>query len=506
MSTYKAAKTELARKGRSGKQPARLAKASERFLSDDHSMLRMAEHSTPSAMDLAALEHLDELRRLTDKPQAMGENRRSAIRTRLTHSIEVASNARAIGRALGCNLDILAGAALGHDLGHPPYGHNGEVVLAEFMDGYGGYEGNPQSFRILTRLGGRLNGRPIGINATRAFLDGGLKYPWLQVDAPPNKSHKYGAYEEDAELFQWVREGAPPGERCIEAQIMDWSDDVAYAISDFEDMLRFPYPNHNGSEELLLNMGLILDSSEERRRLSTIAANKFCSSTPDEVLARFEQFLGEQELTLNALRTIDNPAAARSQSARAAVRALSRALRDQLQADVVEATLTAIDDGSGKKPRLRRYNADLVIPTETEALCAAFKAVNEAYVLNDAGVLRDRAQQQERLWDILNVYTSHPEAMPEGDKKLFRSHLDDAGQRRAVVDRVSRMTDSSANAEHERLQKIYFSEKTHFPISNRRGGRDYTRPSIVQPGHVPHGPHRAAAPADGHASRHPRLF
>ena len=146
----------------------------------------------------------------------------------------MAQIARELGHELGCAPDVVDAAGLAHDLGHPPFGHNGEAVLNELSTHIGGFEGNAQTLRILTRLEPKIiapDGRPGGLNLTRAVLDATCKYPWPRRESTP----KFGVYADDLPAFAWLRDGVPDGRRCLEAQVMDWADDVAYSVHDVED-------------------------------------------------------------------------------------------------------------------------------------------------------------------------------------------------------------------------------------------------------------------------------
>jgi len=194
------------------------------------------------------------LRRLAAVTQVVSPSGSQVFHNRLTHSLKIAQ----VGRALAVHLQqvgppdlveevgklnptVVEAAALAHDLGHPPFGHLAEdelCLLLAAADVADGYEGNAQSFRIVTRLSVHTPDRK-GLNLTKATLHAILKYPWPRGTS--GKRHvKYGVYEGERDIFEAVRPpdvagGAP---RSAEASLMDWADDVAYSVHDMEDFYR----------------------------------------------------------------------------------------------------------------------------------------------------------------------------------------------------------------------------------------------------------------------------
>ena len=213
------------------------AHARERLVAEPPKRVEAPER-TPFERDRARVVHAAAFRRLAAKTQVVGPETDDFVRNRLTHSLEVAQVARDLSRALGSQPDIAETAALAHDLGHPPFGHNGERALAELSEACGGFEGNAQTLRLLTRLEAKTvdaDGRSVGLNLTRATLDACCKYPW---PATPARHHggSSGCTTTTCRSSTGCATGRRRGTRqCLEAQVMDLADDVAYSVHDVED-------------------------------------------------------------------------------------------------------------------------------------------------------------------------------------------------------------------------------------------------------------------------------
>lgn len=192
-------------------------------------------------------------RRLAGVTQVTSPVELHTFHNRLTHSLEVAQISRRIAERFlrmhdfpnllnFLNADVCETAALIHDLGHPPFGHNGEKLLDDLSratikdaDEFDGYEGNAQSFRIVTRLAKRTYGQD-GLNLTAATLRASIKYPNLRETAASN-SGKFGVYYTERDLFNSLFDDEDVMAPTLEAQIMDWADDVAFSAHDIYDFV-----------------------------------------------------------------------------------------------------------------------------------------------------------------------------------------------------------------------------------------------------------------------------
>jgi dGTPase len=379
--------------------------------------------------DRARVLHSAALRRLAAKTQVVTAGSADFPRTRLTHSLECAQIGRELGREIGCDPDLVDAACLAHDIGHSPFGHNGEFALDDLAAPCGGFEGNAQTLRLLTRLEPKVAGA--GLNLTRATLDATLKYPWFRQ----GPGTKYGVYAEDAEVFAWIRQGAPPGRRCLEAQVMDWADDVAYSVHDLEDGF---------------HAGLItfknLNSSTERNVVSHTTATTYVG---DDVS------VAELAEVLDALLALDvwPDSYDGGPDTVAALKNLTSELIGRFCVAAQQATLTAHCDAPLTHPHpLARYAADLIVPRRQRLECALLKGITAHYVMTRAGVAAAQARERELLAELaFAVERGAPLTLDPLLRPAWDAAGTDAARRRVVIDQIASLTDTSAIAWHHRL-------------------------------------------------------
>jgi dGTPase len=388
---------------------------------------------TSYARDRARVLHSAALRRLAGKTQVVVAGESDFPRTRLTHSLEVAQIGRELGQVLGCDPDVVEVACLAHDLGHPPFGHNGEQALDEVAQPCGGFEGNAQTLRVLTRLEAKTfgpSGRSVGLNLTRATLDATTKYPWARADDPHGTS-KYGVYADDADVFGWLREGAPDRRRCLEAQVMDWADDIAYCVHDVEDAV------HAGHLQLAQ-----LDDPAERAEVVAVAAARYADNLPASEGVDFDKALARLQAEPFWPSSFDG-----STRSLAALKNMTSQLIGRLARAAEDATRNAYGPGP-----LARYSADLEVPREARLECAVLKAVAGVYVMNRAGAQDEYARQRGLVRELAGlVLAAAPESLGPELEPDFSAADDDPARLRAVVDRVAGLTDASALAMLRRL-------------------------------------------------------
>ena len=375
--------------------------------------------------DRARVIHSAALRRLAAKTQVAVPWENDFQRTRLSHSLECAQIGRELGESLGADPDLLETACLSHDMGHPPFGHNGEEALAEVAAPCGGFEGNAQSFRLLTRIEAKTvdsNGKSLGLNLTRASLDAATKYPWARAENP----RKFGVYDDDTDIFHWVREGAPAGRKCIEAQIMDWSDDCAYSVHDLEDAIfagQVTVKNFDRDFDILY---------------SEMVSGYGSDASKEEVVAALTRL---QNLTCWPT-SFDRTH-----------RALAR-LKDttsQLIGRFVLAAELETRKVHGDGP-LTRYSANLEIPREQKIEVDFLKAIAGHYLINAAASQERYAKQQIVIHELVDMlFEAAPKELDPIFEDDWKVASTDSERLRVVVDQIASLTDPGAYALHAHL-------------------------------------------------------
>ncbi|WP_296738611.1 deoxyguanosinetriphosphate triphosphohydrolase [Mesorhizobium sp.] len=358
---------------------------------------------TPFQRDRDRIIHSTAFRRLKHKTQVFVAHEGDHYRTRLTHSIEVAQIARALARALRGDEDLAEAVALVHDFGHTPFGHTGEEALNEKMAAWGGFDHNAQSLRVVTRLERRY-AEFDGLNLTWETLEGLVKHNGPLTDASgkglkgtvPQAIRDYSELH-DLELDRFAG---------IEAQCAAIADDIAYNTHDIDDGLRAGF--------------LTLDMLDDIGLPGSILKG---------VRARYPQ--------------LDD------------VRTGHELMRRQITLMVEDVIASA----SANIGRLRPESADAVreagetIVSFSAGMAAAekeLKAFLYKHLYRHAEVMRVRADAEQIVRDLFDVYFADPRAMPDG----WREGLDRAEDRikaRSVADFLAGMTDTYALKEHRRL-------------------------------------------------------
>ena len=380
---------------------------------------------TEFARDRARIIHSFALRRLAAKTQVAVPWASDFPRTRLSHSLECAQVGRELGAALGADPDLMESACLAHDLGHPPFGHNGEEALAKIAEPYGGFEGNAQSFRLLTRIEAKTvddEGISVGLNLTRATLDAATKYPW---SAAVN-SRKFGVYADDQVIFDWVRENAPEGKTSMEAQIMDWSDDVAYSVHDLEDAL---VTGH-------IDIAHLRDDVSDLYRVAV--QDYLPDMTEDEAQSALSSLMNlscwPQEFD-------------RSHRHLARLKDLTSQLVGRFALAAESETRAHFGDGD-----LVRYSANLLVPRAQRVEVALLKSMAGHYIIRAEKSQERYARQQNVIVDLVDAVRSKaPETLESFFLQEWNRASSESEKMRVVIDQIASLTDVGAYALHQEL-------------------------------------------------------
>jgi dGTPase len=357
---------------------------------------------TPFARDRDRIIHTSAFRRLKEKSQVFVAHEGDHFRTRLTHSLEVAQIARTIAGALGLDSDLAETVALGHDLGHPPFGHAGEDELERRMAPFGGFDHNVQTFSVITRLERRYPGFD-GLNLTWETLEGVVKHNGPVAGLLERPAwREIAAYdgEYDLGLATWP---------SAEAQVAALSDDIAYNNHDVDDGLE---------------AGLF---------------------TLDELAAI--PLIGP---VLRGVRA-DHP---RLDGRLTRLEAVRRMIGEMVGDVLAETRRRAGASAVASSDEVRALGHALVAfsPAMAEDL-ARLRVFLHERMYRHWRVNRSRSQARRILADMFALFLAEPDVLP-AEWFARAQDLDEAGRARLICDYIAGMTDRYAIEEHRRLFQL----------------------------------------------------
>ncbi len=414
---------------------------------------------TPYQRDRDRVLYSPEFRRLTGVTQVASASEGDIFHNRLTHSLKVAQVGRRLAERLskdfpaeveawgGLDADVVEAAALGHDLGHPPFGHDGEEVLCKLVDegGLEGFEGNAQSFRIVTRLAfhadddrddqGGMSGNA-GLNLTRATLNALLKYPWHR-DPSGRRHRKWGAYRVDKDRFDWARVGWDDGVLSLEAELMNWADDVTYAVHDLEDFYRAG----------LIPIHRLVSPAEQERLLAGAAERK------PELAERADGLNRALESVLGPMALLDRPYdGGRLQQT------IMNAAASSLITQFVTGNAVRISSSAEKS---------VVIDQDIRLQVTLLKEVTHHYVIGHPRLVSVREGQREILRTLFKIFLEvldgkrNPALLPQATvDRLERGDK----PHRMVADLLAGMTERQAIQTFRRFTGIIPSAVAYFDV------------------------------------------
>lgn len=420
------------------------------------------DHRNPFQRDRDRVLYSPEFRRLSGVTQVVSASEGDFFHNRLTHSLKVAQVGRRLAERLcedsrelieawgGLDPNVVETAGLAHDLGHPPFGHDGEKVICQAVEKreQDGYEGNAQSFRIVTRLAAHTDNHPdmdgvnnrgdaSGLNLTRATLNAILKYPKLRGKSGCGNK-KWGVYNTDRDRFEWVRRGLTRAHPVLEAQLMDWADDVTYAVHDLEDFYRAG----------LIPIHLLSRSAEQGRFIEAVIQEY--PSFAQEV----DGLEGTLRAALGPMLHLDSPYDGGYRH-RSMINAASSALITQF----IGTKAIRI----GEPPT----DQSVLIDSEIRRKVDLLKNLTRYYVINHPRIVSVREGQREMLRKLFKIYL---EAIEDKRNRALlpqatRDRLDSGDNApRLAADLLAGMTERQVIQNYQRLTGIVPGPMSYFDL------------------------------------------
>ncbi len=420
---------------------------------------RQQDHRDPFQRDRARILHSASFRRLQSKTQVMGSGQSDFYRTRLTHSLEASQIGSGITAQLRCKSpelcqilfpvsdSLIEAICLAHDIGHPPFGHGGEIALNYMMRDHGGFEGNGQTFRIVARL--ETFSEYHGMNLTRRTLLGLMKYPQTleQLSKPASntsidnfrqlKASQWhppkGLYSDDSDIIDWLLSPLSPTDRelfqtinirqnghsktrfkSLDCSIMELADDIAYGIHDLEDAIVTGTVNQHDFESEVI---------EKLKRLDDAWLKPYCQSLTSKL------FSEQHHLQKDAIGGLVNYL-------------------------ITAVDLTDLNEHHSEvcfEEPLLRYNATL--PKITMQVLQIFKDFVYNFVIKQTSIQRLEYRGQQIVMELFEALSSDPlRLLPSNSAKRWQQAIDNKeNSHRFIADYVAGMTDEYASRLHQTL-------------------------------------------------------
>ena len=420
---------------------------------------RQHDHRDPFQRDRARILHSAAFRRLQSKTQVMGSGQSDFYRTRLTHSLEAAQIGSGITAQLRCKYptqcqalfptsdSLIEAICLAHDIGHPPFGHGGEVALHYMMSEHGGFEGNGQTFRIVTRL--EPFSEHHGMNLSRRTLLGLMKYPQTlaQLNNPPSSTKidnfrqlkagewhpPKGLYLDDQDIIDWLLAPLTSADRTLfqtinarpnghsktrfkslDCSIMELADDIAYGIHDLEDAIVTGVVNQQDFEAEVI---------EKLKQLDDIWLNQYSLTLTSKL------FSEQHHLQKDAIGGLVN----------------------YLITAIELTDLNLNNNEVNFEEPLLRYNATL--PKTTMLALQIFKDFVYNFVIKQTSIQRLEYRGQQIVMELFEALSSDPlRLLPNNSAKRWQQAVDkNENSHRVIADYVAGMTDEYASRLHQTL-------------------------------------------------------
>jgi dGTPase len=397
-----------------------------------------ADQRSQFAIDRDRVQYSSAFHRLAGITQIVRAGESDVFHTRQQHTYKVAQIGRRLAQLAlekfepestyhGIDVETIEAACLAHDLGHPPFGHAGESELNRLVEEAGdpdGFEGNAQTFRIITSLSVRYT-EVGGLNLTRATLAACLKYPWHRDKTHPNRRKKWSAYKVDADAYDFARKFHPHDDQTAEAALMDWADDIAYSVHDLEDFHRCN----------AIPWRVILD--EDGDAVRTAAKERWHNSPHDA-----EVLLHDAYGRIHDLIKMFPPDLLAPYDGSRSQRVSLRTFTSELIGRFINAT------------KLSREGSGVEVPRNFHAEVLLLKEITKHYIISNPALLAQQRGQRKIISDLFQALCtesadSAPGYLPARLRYIWE--LNEGNLPRYAADCIASLTEREVISLHDRM-------------------------------------------------------